>query len=154
MSGLAAAHRFGLVHRDIKPGNILLADGGKRALVADFGLVKSIGQDNRMTATGVVMGTVDYISPEQGRGKAVDGRSDLYSVGVLLYQMLSGKLPFSADSPTAMIFQHAYEPPPPLVEAAPQVPPVLCRQRPKPPLQTRSAAVTEQVRRNREYRAA
>lgn len=124
-SGLAAAHVFGLVHRDIKPGNILLADGGRRALVADFGLVKSMVQDKGMTATGVVMGTVDYISPEQGRGKAVDGRADLYSVGVLMYQMLAGRLPFSADTPTAMIFQHAYEPPPPLLRAAPEVPPLL-----------------------------
>ena len=124
-SGLAAAHLFGLVHRDIKPGNILLADGGRRALVADFGLVKSMVQDKGMTATGVVMGTVDYISPEQGRGKGVDGRADLYSVGVLMYQMLAGRLPFSADTPTAMIFQHAYEPPPPLLQAAPEVPPLL-----------------------------
>jgi serine/threonine protein kinase/WD40 repeat protein len=121
VSGLAAAHRHGLVHRDIKPGNILLADGGRRALVADFGLVKSVAEQSRMTATGVVMGTVDYISPEQGRGKLVDGRSDLYSIGVLLYQMLAGRLPFVADSPTAMIFQHAYEPPPPLTIAAPDV---------------------------------
>lgn len=127
VSGLAVAHRFGLVHRDIKPGNILLADGGRRALLADFGLVKSISQENRMTATGIVMGTVDYISPEQGRGKPVDGRSDLYSIGVLFYQLLAGKLPFAADTPTAMIFQHAYEPPPPLREAVPHVPPLLAR---------------------------
>lgn len=68
------------------------------------------------------MGTVDYLSPEQGRGQPVDGRSDLYSVGVLLYQMLSGRLPFQADSPTSMIFQHAYEIPPPLSEIIPSVP--------------------------------
>jgi serine/threonine protein kinase/WD40 repeat protein len=124
VSGLAAAHRRHLVHRDIKPGNILLTENG-RALVADFGLAKSVAADTRMTATGVIMGTVDYLSPEQGRGKPVDGRSDLYSIGVLLYQMIAGRLPFAAESPTAMIFQHAYEPPPPLALAAPDVPPPL-----------------------------
>jgi WD40 repeat protein/predicted Ser/Thr protein kinase len=127
LEGLAAAHRQGLVHRDIKPANVLLADGGRRAMLADFGLVKSASEESRITATGVIMGTVDYISPEQGRGKPVDQRSDLYSIGVLLYQMLAGRLPFQADSPTAMIFQHAYEPPPPLAEAAIAVPSDLAR---------------------------
>ena len=122
VAGLAAAHRRGLVHRDIKPGNILLADGGSRALVADFGLAKNAGKESRMTATGLVMGTVDYLSPEQGKGKPVDARSDLYSVGVLLYQMLSGQLPFSAETPSATIFQHVYEPPPSLAKIAPNVP--------------------------------
>ena len=125
VSGLAAAHRFGLVHRDIKPGNILLTDGGQRALVADFGLVKSLHQERKVTATGVVVGTMDYISPEQGQGGEVDGRSDLYSVGVLFYQMLAGRLPFAAGTPTALIFQHVYHSPPPLAQAAPQIPPVL-----------------------------
>jgi serine/threonine protein kinase/WD40 repeat protein len=127
LEGLGSAHRRGLIHRDIKPANVLLADGGQRALVADFGLVKTAAQETRMTATGVIMGTVDYISPEQGRGKLVDQRSDLYSIGVLLYQMLAGRLPFQADTPTAMIFQHAYEPPPPLAEAAPDIPADLAR---------------------------
>jgi serine/threonine protein kinase len=107
LAGLAAAHERGLVHRDIKPSNILLNERGERAMLADFGLVKSASAGTAMTATGVIMGTVDYISPEQGRGKPVDGRSDLYSIGVLMYQMLAGRLPFVADSPTAMIFQHA-----------------------------------------------
>ena len=120
--GLAAAHARGLIHRDIKPGNVLLDKQTGQAKLADFGLVKSLGSNLQATATGVVMGTVDYISPEQGRGQKVDGRSDLYSLGVLLYQLLSGKLPFEADSPTAMIFQHAYEQPTPLVEATPEVP--------------------------------
>jgi serine/threonine protein kinase/Tol biopolymer transport system component len=122
VSGLAVAHRRGMIHRDIKPGNILLDADHDRALLADFGLVKSLGSSAQMTATGMVMGTVDYISPEQGRGQKVDGRSDLYSIGVLLYQMTSGRLPFTAESATAMIFQHAYERPLPLDVAAPQVP--------------------------------
>lgn len=126
LAALAAAHKQGIIHRDIKPANILLDRVNRRALLADFGLVKSVVAGTKMTATGIVLGTVDYISPEQGRGQAVDARSDLYSIGVLMYQMLSGSLPFEADSPTAMIFQHVYEQPKPLRDAAPQVPEALC----------------------------
>jgi WD40 repeat protein/serine/threonine protein kinase/uncharacterized coiled-coil protein SlyX len=127
LSGLAAAHKHGLVHRDIKPGNILIDREHNRALLADFGLVKSLGTVADRTATGVIMGTVDYISPEQGRGGAVDQRSDLYSIGVLIFHMLSGRLPFEADSPTAMIFQHVYEAPPDLSEVVPGVPAYLAQ---------------------------
>ncbi len=126
LAGLAAAHEQGMVHRDIKPGNILLDARLRRALLADFGLVKSLEASVAGgTATGVVMGTVDYISPEQGRGQAVDGRSDLYSLGVLLYHLLSGRLPFNADNPTALIFQHVYETPPALSQIAPEIPSAL-----------------------------
>ncbi|HEY3968800.1 MAG TPA: protein kinase [Planctomycetaceae bacterium] len=128
LAGLAAAHDQGMVHRDIKPGNILLDSRSGRALLADFGLVKSLDSSVAgKTATGIVMGTADYISPEQGRGRAVDHRSDLYSVGVLLYRMLSGRLPFTADSPTALIFQHVYEPPPDLQSVVPDVPAALAQ---------------------------
>ena len=125
LAGLGAAHRQGLIHRDVKPGNILLDQIHRRAVLADFGLVKSLAAMEGRTATGVVMGTVDYIAPEQGRGLPVDHRCDLYAVGVLAYQLLSGRLPFSADSPTAMIFQHAYEPAPPLTNVVAEVPAVL-----------------------------
>jgi serine/threonine protein kinase len=83
LSALAKAHEEGLVHRDIKPGNILLETTRRRAVLADFGLVKSLQETTGLTATGVVVGSVQYISPEQARGRSVDGRSDLYSLGVL-----------------------------------------------------------------------
>lgn len=122
LAGLSAAHRRGIVHRDIKPANILIDRVNHRAIVADFGLVKCMDTSGNLTATGIVMGTVDYLSPEQGRGHPVDQRSDLYSVGVLAYQMLSGKLPFRAESATAMVFQHVYEQPPPLAELCAELP--------------------------------
>lgn len=122
LQGLEAAHRAGLVHRDVKPGNILRERETDRYLLVDFGLVKSLNDDSGPTLSGTVLGTMDYISPEQGSSRGVDARSDLYSLGVVLYECLSGKLPFTADSPTGMIFQHVYERPVPLSEVAGPVP--------------------------------
>ncbi|MHC4062015.1 MAG: protein kinase domain-containing protein, partial [Planctomycetota bacterium] len=122
LAGIGAAHRSGLIHRDIKPGNVLLDRSSRRALVTDFGVVKAIQAQTQITVTGTVMGTADYIAPEQARGQDIDARADLYAMGVLIYQMLSGRLPFQAESATSMMFQHAYEPPPPLAEVAPDVP--------------------------------
>ncbi|EDL57476.1 serine/threonine protein kinase [Gimesia maris DSM 8797] len=122
LEGLQAAHRVGLVHRDVKPGNILREQKTNRYLLVDFGLVKSLQDDDGPTHSGTVLGTMDYISPEQGSSRAVDARSDLYSLGVVLYEIISGKLPFYADSPTGMIFQHVYERPVPLSEVAGLVP--------------------------------
>jgi serine/threonine protein kinase/WD40 repeat protein len=126
LSGLVAAHRQGFVHRDIKPGNILIDREHRRALLADFGLVKSLEDSAAArTSMGTVLGTADYIAPEQGLGKTVDCRSDLYSTGVVLYQLLCGRLPFIASESTAVIYQHVHEPPPLLGEVAPEVPAAL-----------------------------
>ncbi len=122
LAGLQAAHAQDLIHRDIKPGNILLERETGRPVLVDFGLVRRTGQQTRMTVTGMVMGTVDYMAPEQARGKNIDCRADIYALGVLLYQTLAGRLPFDAETPTAMMFQHAYEEPFPLQEAAPDAP--------------------------------
>ena len=127
LAGLGAAHEQGMIHRDIKPGNILLDRESGQALLADFGLVKGVAGHEGATATGVILGTADYMSPEQVLGRAVDGRSDLYSLGVVLYQMLSGRLPLEAADATAMMFQHAYEEPLPLKEACAAVPGSLAR---------------------------
>ncbi|MEZ5203152.1 MAG: Stk1 family PASTA domain-containing Ser/Thr kinase [Acidimicrobiales bacterium] len=122
-AALGFAHRKGVVHRDVKPGNVLITAAGE-VKVADFGIARAMtatSEDN-LTQTGSVMGTATYFSPEQAQGKVVDARSDLYSLGVVLYEMACGKPPFSGDSPVAIAYQHVQEPIPPLVGRAPDVP--------------------------------
>src|SRR5262249_41510445 len=116
LRGFGAAHQAGLVHRDVKPGHILLQAGTGRALVTDFGLAKLVEGAADLTGSGVVVGTVSYLSPEQARGEQVDPRSDLYSLGVVAYRMLSGRLPFDGNTPSRVLLQHAYESPRPLGE--------------------------------------
>jgi serine/threonine-protein kinase len=124
---LAYAHARGVIHRDIKPDNILLGESG-RAMVTDFGIARAIqeGADSRLTATGVAIGTPAYMSPEQAAGdREIDGRSDLYSLGVVGYQMLTGQLPFQANSTAAMLMKHIAEQPTPIEQLRPGVPPDL-----------------------------
>jgi serine/threonine-protein kinase len=116
-SALSTAHQAGLVHRDVKLGNILVSDGGD-VKVADFGIATALagGADSGLTQHGSVMGTATYFSPEQAQGKQVDGRSDLYSLGVVLYEMLAGTPPFQADTPIAVAYKHVQEKPETLLE--------------------------------------
>ncbi|HWO89317.1 MAG TPA: protein kinase [Gemmatimonadales bacterium] len=122
---LAYAHLRGIVHRDIKPDNILLEQGAGRALVSDFGIARA-GTSSGQTAVGEVIGTAQYMSPEQACGEQVDGRSDLYSLGVVAFYALSGKLPFDAPDVPALLAQHITKPAPPLAAAAPGAPKKVC----------------------------
>jgi predicted Ser/Thr protein kinase len=121
---LAYAHARGIVHRDIKPENILLERSSGRAVVTDFGIARS-AVDPSLTADGHVLGTVHFMSPEQCTGEPVDGRSDLYALGVTGFYALSGRLPFEGEAPQAIIVAHATRTPPPLRSVAPDVPPAL-----------------------------
>lgn len=118
---LAYAHARGIVHRDVKPENILLERGSGRAVVTDFGIARS-NVDPSLTADGHVLGTVHFMSPEQCTGEPVDGRSDLYALGVTGYFALSGRLPFEEEAPQAVIVAHATRTPPKLRQLAPDVP--------------------------------
>jgi len=121
-AALGFAHSQGVVHRDIKPGNVLLTATGQ-AKVADFGIARAMSSaDEELTQTGSVMGTATYFSPEQAQGLAVDARADLYSLGVVLYEMVTGRPPFSGDSPLAIAYKHVQDPPPRPSTLVPDVP--------------------------------
>jgi tRNA A-37 threonylcarbamoyl transferase component Bud32 len=122
---LDAAHASGLLHRDVKPSNVLIeqdAEGDEHVYLADFGLAKTLGSGTRMTETGRLLGTIDYMAPEQIRGQQVDGRADLYSLGCLLYECLVGEPPFARRSDVATIYAHLHEPPPAASERKPVLP--------------------------------
>jgi serine/threonine-protein kinase len=118
---LDAAHDRGLVHRDVKPSNALL-DSAEHLYLADFGLTKSASDRSALTITGRIIGTVDYAAPEQIEGKPVDGRADVYSLGCLLYECLTGEVPFLRDSELAVLWGHVHESPPKASERNPQLP--------------------------------
>jgi predicted Ser/Thr protein kinase len=111
LAALETSHEMGLVHRDIKPGNVMMTKRGV-VKVMDFGIARAMQSGvTSMTQTGMVVGTPQYLSPEQALGRAVDARSDLYSVGIMLFQLLTGRIPFDADSPLAIAYAHVQEEP-------------------------------------------
>src|SRR5580704_1885419 len=112
---LQAIHTAGILHRDLKPGNVMLRDDGTLALI-DFGLAKDGAVDVEITDRGFIFGTPHYMSPEQGHGEPIDARSDLYSLGVIVFEMLAREKPFAAENPMAIIYKHRKEPVPRLPE--------------------------------------
>src|SRR6476469_10748098 len=119
--GLSFAHQQGLVHRDVKPQNILL-NGDGQAKVTDFGIARSLDVQHGLTQTGTVLGTSNYIAPEQARGEHIDALSDVYSLGCVLYELLTGEVPFEGDNFVAVAMRHINEPAPSVLEQRPDVP--------------------------------
>src|SRR5690349_812683 len=151
LSALEYAHRNGLIHRDIKPGNVLITPQGT-VKVVDFGIAKG-ASDLSLTGAGMALGTATYFSPEQARGEGARVQSDLYSVGVTLYEMLTGRPPFEADNDVGMAFKHINEPPTPPRQLNPMIPPqleriVLRALAKNPAARFTSAAEMEQALRN------
>ena len=124
VSALGYAHSRGVVHRDVKAENILLDGSGSRAMVTDFGIAR-VAQSKQLTQTGTVLGTVFYMSPEQVAGEELDGRSDLYSFGVLAFFALTGRFPFESETPSAVLVAHVTKAPPLIRSVAPTVPAAL-----------------------------
>ncbi len=126
-SALDAAHERGLVHRDVKPANVLVAarGGGEHVYLTDFGLTKRSASESSLTAAGEWVGTLDYVAPEQVRGDAVDGRADVYALGCVLYEMLTGRVPFPRENDLAKLWAHISDDAPSALELAPDTPPAL-----------------------------
>jgi serine/threonine-protein kinase len=122
-AALEVAHRAGVIHRDVKPGNVLISTDAVK--VADFGIARAGDPRESLTQTGAVMGTATYLSPEQAQGHDIDPRSDLYALGVVLYEMAAGRAPFSGGSPVAIAYQHLNEAPAAPSRHNPDVPPQL-----------------------------
>ncbi|MCW2523524.1 MAG: hypothetical protein JWO63_1859, partial [Frankiales bacterium] len=124
-AALDFSHRSGIVHRDVKPGNVMITDTGA-VKVMDFGIARALADNAAtVTATSAVIGTAQYLSPEQARGESVDARSDVYSTGCLLYELLVGHPPFTGDSPVAVAYQHVRENPRIPSSENPAIPPAL-----------------------------
>jgi serine/threonine protein kinase len=140
---LAAIHALGTLHRDLKPGNVMLRADGHLALI-DFGLAKQAALEMEITDTGLIFGTPHYMSPEQGHGQSLDPRSDLYSLGVVLYEMLTGQKPFNATNPMAVIYMHRNAPLPQLPAAQATLQPLIGRLLAKLP-QDRPASAADAV---------
>src|SRR5205814_2168316 len=122
---LAYAHAQGIVHRDVKADNIMLEKGSGRALVVDFGIAR-VTQATGVTGAGEILGTADYMSPEQASGEVADHRSDIYSLGVVAYYALAGRLPFEASTVRALLAKHITQPAPLVAAAVPGLPAKLC----------------------------
>jgi predicted Ser/Thr protein kinase len=119
-SALGYAHLRGMIHRDVKPSNVLIDESGN-CLLTDFGLARMIESTSNLTTSGAIVGTPAYMSPEQGTGRKIDHRSDIYSLGIIFFELLSGRVPYTAETPVAIVFKHIQEPLPSIKKYNPDI---------------------------------